>query len=219
MKSTQKPPRSSSESISRTRKRRLQISHTPSSQVQLPARTIQDTPEQQPSEALWSIVRSAACVNRNTAVKQNITIVAELEKSYRCQNIEGILNENGGDLRIQGSDNPSDVIVDIVLAIERSDQIIEIKQLWKRIYCYALAKLHPKGTSVDNIVQRVQDTLGNVPNIKTKVYQYLRLGERWGTLIDLFESVCRDAIFRDCISQPSQIQLTGIICVLGTGSL
>ncbi len=154
-----------------------------------------------------TVVQSSACVSDNTAVEQGIATVAELEKTYRRQNIEGILNDNGRQLRIQGSAEPFDVVVDIFLAIERSD-------LWKRIYCYALAKLHPKGTSVDNIVQRVQHALGRVPTIKAKVYHYLRLGNRWGEIIDLFESICRDRI-----AQPSEIRLTGILFVLGTGSL
>jgi hypothetical protein len=149
-------------------------------------------------------VQSSTC---STAVEQDIATVAELEKTYRYQNIEGILNDNGGRIHF-------DVVVDIILAIERSDQIIENRQVWKRIYCYALAKLHPKGTSVDIIVQQVQHAVGNVQTIKPKVYHYLRLGNRWEAIIDLFESICRDRI-----AQPSESRLTGILCVLGTGSL
>jgi hypothetical protein len=154
-------------------------------------------------------VQSSTC---STAVEQDIATVAELEKTYRYQNIEGILNDNGG--RIQGRAEHFDVVVDIILAIERSDQIIENRQVWKRIYCYALAKLHPKGTSVDIIVQRVQHAVGNVQTIKPKVYHYLRLGNRWEAIIDLFGSICRDRI-----AKPSETRLAGILCVLGTGSL
>jgi hypothetical protein len=167
-KPIQKHRRSSSNSISRIHKRRLQTSsYTHFSQVRQPTFAIQDLSQQQPSDAV-----------PRTIVEQDITTVAELEKIYRCQNIESILNDNNDHLHIQGSAEPFDVVVDIILAIERSDQIIEIKQLWKRIYCYVLAKLHLKRTSIDDIVQRAQYTMGNVKTIKTKVYHYFRLGNR-----------------------------------------
>lgn len=203
-KSIQKRLRSSYKSTSPIHKRRSQTSsRTHSSQVWQSALAIQNISQQQPSDAV-----------QRTAVEQDIATVAELEKTYHCQNIESILNNNNDDLCIQGSAEPSDVIVDIILAIERSDQIIEIKQRWKRIYCYALATLHLKGTSVDDIVQRAQYAVGNVKPIKAKVYHYLRLGNRWRTIVDLFESICRDPV-----TQPSEIRFTGILCVLGTGSL
>jgi hypothetical protein len=157
-----------------------------------------------------TIVQSSSCVSQSTAVEQDLATVAELAKTYHYQNIDVILSDNGGG--IQGRAEPFDV-VGIFLAIERSDQIIEIRQVWKRIYCYALAKLHSKGTSVDIIVQRVQHAVGNVPTIKSKVYHYLRLGNRWEAIIDLFESICK------AIAQPSKNRLTGILCVLGSGSL
>ncbi len=159
-------------------------------------------------------MQSSACASQNIAVEQDIATVADLEKTYPYRNLEDILRDNGGHLRIEESAGHFDVVVNIILAIEQSDQIIEIRQLSKRIYCYALAKLHPKGTSIDEIMQRAQYALGNVQNIKSKVYHYLRLGNRWGTIVNLFES-----IVRDLITQQSEIQLTGILCVLGTGSV
>ena len=208
-KSIQKRPRSSSNSTSRIRKRQRQTpSQPPSNQVQHPACEIQGISQQQPSDAVCTIVQSSSCVSHGTAVEQDIATVAELEKTYRYQNIDVILSDNGGG--IQGRAEPFDIVVDIFLAIERSDQIIEIRQVWKRIYCYALAKLHPKGTSVDIIVQRVQHAVGNAPAIKSRVYHYLRLGNRWKAIIDSFESLCK------AIAQPSKIRLTGILCMLGT---
>lgn len=78
--------------------------------------------------------------------------------------------------------------------------------LSKRLCCYALAQLQLKGSSVNTIVEQVQSTLGDVSNIKPKIYHSLKIGYRW-----------RDIVI--WISQKSDNTLTGILVVLGTVSL
>lgn len=79
-------------------------------------------------------------------------------------------------------------------------------QLSKRLCCYALAQLQPKGSSINKIVEQAQTALGDVSNIKPKIYHSLKIGYRW-----------RDIVI--WVSQKFNNTLTGILVVLGTVSL
>ncbi|EGE08383.1 hypothetical protein TEQG_07493 [Trichophyton equinum CBS 127.97] len=151
------------------------------------------------------------CVIQITPETDSTSVVA-LENTYPHRDLEDIL-QTGDHYSLKPV--PPDFIktVNIILAIEQSEQIIQIKQLSKRIYYYALAKLHPKGTSVDAIVEQVQSVLKHDKNIRSKVYNYLRIGSRWSAIIEWFAFIVYKSV-----SQKSTAELTGIFCVLGTGT-
>ncbi|KPM35473.1 hypothetical protein AK830_g11102 [Neonectria ditissima] len=78
----------------------------------------------------------------------------------------------------------------IFLAIERNNQKIEVQQLLRRVYCYTFALLHPKGTSIDPIVQEINNALPHTQqSVREKVYNILRIGERWKEIINDFLSI------------------------------
>ncbi|EGE00904.1 hypothetical protein TESG_08186 [Trichophyton tonsurans CBS 112818] len=151
------------------------------------------------------------CVIQITPETDPTSVVA-LENTYPHRDLEDIL-QTGDHYSLKPV--PPDFIktVNIILAIEQSEQIIQIKQLSKRIYYYALAKLHPKGTPVDAIAEQVQSVLKHDKNIRSKVYNYLRIGSRWSAIIEWFAFIVYKSV-----SQKSTAELTGIFCVLGTGT-
>ncbi len=113
-----------------------------------------------------------------------------------------------GSLRHQTGGDVGGVFASIFLAIERIDRKAEIHQLFRRVYCYAFAQLHEKGTSVDPIVQEIQDALPLVQDARQKVYYILRLGAKWTAIVHEFASISRS---------PPQ-ELTGLLCLLGAAS-
>ncbi|KAK2741013.1 LipA and NB-ARC domain-containing protein [Colletotrichum kahawae] len=58
-----------------------------------------------------------------------------------------------------------------------------------RFHCYALAKLHPKGKSIDPIVERIKDAIPKDDGIRQKVYNTLWTGRKWATIVGLLDSV------------------------------
>ncbi|KAL4948712.1 hypothetical protein BDW69DRAFT_88721 [Aspergillus filifer] len=56
-------------------------------------------------------------------------------------------------------------------------------QKLKRLVCYALADLHPKGTSIKSIVLQLQSTLRCVEFPEQDIYQALRIGRRWKDIV------------------------------------
>lgn len=131
--------------------------------------------EQPSSDASYS-------VGQNTAVEPDPAAVVALQRTYPYQDLEDLLIAKHHYIEVVPPHFAS--VVNVILTIEQSDLVIEIKKLSKRIYFYALAKLHPKGTSVDEIVERVQSALKHVKNIRSKVYNYLRIGSRWRAIIE-----------------------------------
>ncbi|OJD12144.1 hypothetical protein AJ78_07215 [Emergomyces pasteurianus Ep9510] len=140
------------------------------------------------------------------ATQDLAAIASNLEKTYPNEKLEAILKSTVHH-RIQEVPPQFAAAVNIILAIERSDQIIEVKQLSKRVSYYALAKLHPKGKSVDEIVEQVFE---NDKDIKRKVYHYLRLGNKWWTIVESVRSILSDILS----TKLSETQVTGIFCVL-----
>lgn len=140
------------------------------------------------------------------ALQDLAAIVSNLEKTYPNEKLEAILKSTVHH-RIQEVPPQFAAAVNIILAIERSDQIIEVKQLSKRVSYYALAKPHPKGKSVDEIVEQVFE---NDKDIKRKVYHYLRLGNKWWTIVESVRSILSDILS----TKLSETQVTGIFCVL-----
>ncbi|EGE01159.1 hypothetical protein TEQG_00211 [Trichophyton equinum CBS 127.97] len=200
------PKRSSSltfaPTASRKRSRRLSDSS--------PSRCDESRMEHHP-ENVQIATAELPSADQDTALEPDHAAIIALENTYPHQELEDILTTNHRRI----GEVPADLaaIVDIIYAIEQSDQAIEIKKLSKRIYYYALAKLHPKGTSVDDIVERTQCALKHVKNIRSKVYHYLRIGSRWIAIIHWFAFIVGGTS-----RQLSEDQLTGILCVLKFGS-
>ncbi|OJD19200.1 hypothetical protein AJ78_00813 [Emergomyces pasteurianus Ep9510] len=173
--------------------------------------SVQKPPKKRPKTSSDSSFGStqAKDVSQGTsvdAVQDLPAIVSNLEKTYPNEKLEAILKSTVHH-RIQEVPPQFTAAVDIILAIERSDQVIEVKQLSKRVSYYALAKLHPKGTSVDDIVEQVFE---NDKDIKRKVYHYLRLGNKWWTIVESVRSILSDILS----TKLSESQVTGIFCVL-----
>jgi hypothetical protein len=106
--------------------------------------------------------------------------------------------------QISGS---SSNFVRIFLAVERSDQNIEIQQLFRRICCYVAARLHAKHTSVDLIVREIENAVPAGGDIRQKVYNILRIGTKWLSIVEDFKSITGD---------PQQ--LTGLLCLFNSAS-
>ncbi|KAI5455730.1 hypothetical protein BGZ63DRAFT_136907 [Mariannaea sp. PMI_226] len=132
---------------------------------------------------------------------------ADLIRTYSSQNALKVFGEGGNRLDIQQGGS-SGVFVRIFLVIGRSDQKIEVQQIFRRACCYAFAQLHKKGTSVDPIVQEIENALPLARDTRQKVYNILRIGTKWVTILETFASIL------DCAPQ----QLTGLLCVLGSAS-
>jgi hypothetical protein len=78
--------------------------------------------------------------------------------------------------------------------------------LFKRLCCYALACLMPKGAPLDNFWQGVEAVSNNTSIREDKLNNVLQVGRRWRDIV---------AYFSDCSSKPSA---TGIILILKDGS-
>jgi hypothetical protein len=100
-------------------------------------------------------------------------------------------------------------ITNLFLAIDGIDQRIEIGKLLRRIYCYVFAELHPKGTSVEHIVQDIHNVVSPSDDTRKKVYRFLHMGTKWGEIISLFTS----------ITNVNKQKVLGLLTLLQSGSL
>lgn len=137
----------------------------------------------------------------------------ELERSYPCQALQRTFSAAGSEVYPLRSADQRDIYVRIFLAIEQSDQAIELRELSKRFHCYAVAQLHPKGTSIEPIVKRIKDAISDYDGVRQKVYNILWTGRKWATIVGLLDSIIVAADIS--IGVPS---LLGILCVLGPPS-
>jgi hypothetical protein len=96
----------------------------------------------------------------------------------------------------------------LFLAIERTDKTAKIQQLFRRTCCYAFAKLHAKGTSVDPIILEIKNALPLIEVSRTKIHNILRTGTKW---IEIIEQLATIATFR-------LHQVTGLLCLLDSSS-
>lgn len=96
-------------------------------------------------------------------------------------------------------------IVKIFLAVQQTNQKIELQKFIRRVCCYVFAGLHAKQKSVDQIVQKVKEAVQyDQEGIRHKVYNIIRIGEAWKEIINDFASAL-DRDPQDC---------RGILCVL-----
>jgi hypothetical protein len=155
---------------------------------------IPDRPRDQPSQVFSTPPLSSTAI--------------DLVETYSYQIAARILGR-GDRLDIQQGSGSGGVFARIFLAIERSDQKIEIQQLFRRACCYAFAQLHKKGTSVDPIVQEIENELPLAQDTRQKVYHIFRIGTKWVAIVEQFASI---------VNRASQ-QLTGLLCLLGSPSV
>ncbi|KAL4960558.1 LipA and NB-ARC domain protein [Aspergillus stella-maris] len=87
----------------------------------------------------------------------------------------------------------------VFLSITRTN-LVDTQKL-KRLVCYALADLHPKGTSINHITLQLQGALGCIESPAQDIYQALRIGRRWKDIVSW-------------VSEKSGCPLTGILHVL-----
>ncbi|KAF5619782.1 hypothetical protein F52700_11610 [Fusarium sp. NRRL 52700] len=138
------------------------------------------------------------------------SIAATLVQSYSPCNAKRLFGEEGySRLDIQERPGSDSISVKIFLAIKRSDEKGEIQGLYRRICCYVFAKLHQKHKSIDPIVEEIENALQLVIDARVKVYHYLRIGAKWGTVLETFSSI---------LNRTPQ-QVTGILCLLGSPSI
>lgn len=142
---------------------------------------ILERPRDQPSEGFLGQSPSAA---------------TRLEKTYSNQDVV-ISLEADNQLNIRQGDG---VYLRVFRAIQRADQ-------FQRICSYVFAKLHKKGTSVDPIVEEIQDALP-AEDTREKVYHFIHIGNKWAGIVEQFASI---------VNTPSK-QLTGLLCLLGSAS-
>jgi hypothetical protein len=128
--------------------------------------------------------------------------------TYSCQTAVRIFAQGDG-LSTQQGTTTSPISVRIFIAIERSDQKIEIQQLYRRACYYAFAQLHTKGSSVDSIVQEIENELPIVQDARRKVYNILRIGTKWMAIVEEFASI---------INHTPQ-QVIGLLYLLGSPSV
>jgi hypothetical protein len=88
---------------------------------------------------------------------------------------------------------------------------IDESSLLRRIHSYVLAELHPKGRSINYIVQHLQETTSDGDNnINAKVSHILWVGRQWNALFVLYDSIARELSMGKPGFWPH-----GIICLLG----
>ena len=132
--------------------------------------------------------------------------VHDLVKTYSCQIAKTVFEAGTKRLDIQQG---SGVFVRLYLSIEQSVQNIEAHQLVRRTCCYSFALLHQKCTSIDPIIKEIQNALPHGQNsVRDQVYNVLRIGEKWKTIIGDFASILN----RD----PQHVR--GLLCLLGSAS-
>lgn len=124
-----------------------------------------------------------------------------------AQHVVSTIGEQGYGLSTPKS-NFNSRFVRIFLAAERSEQKLEIQQCFRKPSCNAFASLHEKGTSVEPIVQEINDALRPRQDIKPKGYEFLRIGTKWLTIVEEFASIIE--------STPQHA--TGLLCLLGSPS-
>ncbi|KAK2802684.1 hypothetical protein FQN50_007292 [Emmonsiellopsis sp. PD_5] len=129
--------------------------------------------------------------------------VAALESAYLNQMLGDILL-NSNHSHIQVVPPQFAAAVRLIAAIELSNQIFDIKPLLKRIYCYALAKIHPKGQQIENVEGIIM----------SKIHHYLRLGRSWNMIVECAKSIVSHILAREL----SETEVTGILCMLRAGS-
>ncbi|KAI9146641.1 Calcium-dependent protein kinase 1 [Paramyrothecium foliicola] len=113
--------------------------------------------------------------------------VGDLVNTYSSQGAVEVLGIGGDSLDIAQEGKSRSI--KIYLAIERSNQNIETQQFIRRVYCYSFALLHQKNTSIDAIVQEIEDALPHAQTaIREKVYHIARIGEKWKAIIKDFGS-------------------------------
>jgi hypothetical protein len=134
--------------------------------------------------------------------------VTDLVKTYSYQYAERAIGRADA-LDIQQGSGSSGSFAKVFHAIERTDQKIEIHQLFRRACCYAFAQLHEKGTSVDPIVQEIKNELPQIQDARNKVYNILRIGAKWVAIVEQFGSI---------VNRTPQ-QVTGLLCLLRSASV
>ncbi|KAK0368392.1 LipA and NB-ARC domain-containing protein, partial [Colletotrichum limetticola] len=137
----------------------------------------------------------------------------ELERSYPCQALQRRFSTAGSEVYPLRPADQRDIYVRIFLAIEQSDQALELRELSKRFHCYALARLHPKGTTIDPTVTRIKKATSDYDGVRQKVYNILWMGRKWATTVGLLDSIIAAANIS--VGVPS---LLGILWVLGPPS-
>ncbi|KAF5974095.1 hypothetical protein FBULB1_7927 [Fusarium bulbicola] len=162
----------------------------------------------------WARRKKASPPKRKRARDQQVAVislsstVAALIQSYSSCNAEKLFGEEGYNrFNIQQGAGSNNVFVKIFLAINRSDEKIEIQQIYRRFCCYVFAKLHQKHKSIDPIVQEIENALPFVADTRIKVYHHLRIGAKWATVLETFSPIL--------VNHAPQ-QLTGILCLLGS---
>lgn len=112
-------------------------------------------------------------------------------------------NETG--FEIQPADS---IYARLFLAIDRTDKKIKIQQLFRRTCCYAFAKLHPKGRSLNLILGEIKDALPFLEVSRNKIYHILRVGTKWIETIEQFATIATLRLH----------QATGLLCLLESAS-
>ncbi|OJD25637.1 hypothetical protein ACJ73_02990 [Blastomyces percursus] len=120
------------------------------------------------------------------AIRDLAAVVSQLEETYPNEELEVILKSNTVHHRIQEVPPQFAAAVNIILAIEGSGQIIEVKQLSKRVYYYALTKLHH--TQRENPSTRSWRKSLKMTNILSKRYTILS-GGRLSNQLGLFSAI------------------------------
>ncbi|KJZ68661.1 hypothetical protein HIM_11946 [Hirsutella minnesotensis 3608] len=136
--------------------------------------------------------------------------VEELEKTYPCPITQRLLGDSSLHSCLRDPAAQTDTYVRIFIAVEQSDRGIALNQLLKRLHCFALAQIHPKGAPIEPIVERIKHHVGDVQNINQKIYNLLWVGRQWSKIAETMGAVTTQ-------DRPSD-RLLGVLCLLGSGS-
>jgi hypothetical protein len=133
--------------------------------------------------------------------------VADLVKTYDYQNaVQAVARPV--EPHLQRGSGPGGILARVFVVIEQTDENIKVHQLFRRACCYVFAQLHQKGSSTDWIAEQIENDVPHIQDARTKVYNILRVGRKWGAIVEQFASI---------VNRTPQ-QLTGLLCLLESAS-
>ncbi|KAJ4307568.1 hypothetical protein N0V84_012639 [Fusarium piperis] len=110
-------------------------------------------------------------------------LVIKLERTFPRDGLEAVLASLAPAVVEDANPLHSDVYVRIFLSVEKSN-------LLSLLGSYALATLHPRGASIDYIVERVHGAIeGNSATIRSKLNKMLWRGRQWHQVVEAFQQV------------------------------
>jgi hypothetical protein len=184
-----------STSAHHTRAKRKRVESEPSPRSPKQPRKLSISLPQSPDSTQLQLSQSTESLSPTTA---------QLISTYSYNEaVKAFTNKTEFEIQPAGS-----IFTRLFLTIKRTDKKVKIQQLFRRTCCYAFAKLHAKGTSIEPIILEIKNALPLIEVSRTKIHNILRAGTKW---IKILEQLTTIATFR-------LHQATSLLCLLDSAS-